>query len=202
MEKENVFLRYEYMVFEKDFEVKIEEIEYICKFMELMYKQQFRNVNKIVEFEVECKRLRFLFCKKFFDRLIFMRNEGEEMKRRNVNNKSDLMMRDEVQSRKFKYDLLMEQIGNVRVENKNFMDIIMRKNMEIKDFSRGQKSLSVLSFDIRSENSVISFFGLKEMKLFMDDFNEMEKLVIVCIEKVVLRGEDDGEKDDGFFDWI
>ncbi|KAF2544996.1 hypothetical protein F2Q70_00022959 [Brassica cretica] len=170
--------------------------------MELTHKQQLRNVNKIVELEAECKRLRLLFRKKFPDRSISMRNEGEEMKRRNANNKSDLMMRDEAQSRKLKYDLLMEQIGNVRAENKNLMDIIMRKNMEIKDLSRGQKPLSASSFDIRSENSVISPSGSKEMKLLMDDFNEMEKLAIVCTEKAAPRGEDDGEKDDGSFDWI
>ncbi|XP_013714419.1 filament-like plant protein 7 isoform X2 [Brassica napus] len=201
-EKENAFLRYEYTVLEKDLEVKTEETEYTRKSMELTHKQQLRNVNKIVELEAECKRLRLLFRKKFPDRSISMRNEGEEMKRRNANNKSDLMMRDEAQSRKLKYDLLMEQIGNVRAENKNLMDIIMRKNMEIKDLSRGQKPLSASSFDIRSENSVISPSGSKEMKLLMDDFNEMEKLAIVCTEKAAPRGEDDGEKDDGSFDWI
>ncbi|KAG5398268.1 hypothetical protein IGI04_020082 [Brassica rapa subsp. trilocularis] len=201
-EKENAFLRYEYTVLEKDLEVKTEETEYTRKSMELTHKQQLRNVNKIVELEAECKRLRLLFRKKFPDRSISMRNEGEGMKRRNANNKSDLMMRDEAQSRKLKYDLLMEQIGNVRAENKNLMDIIMRKNMEIKDLSRGQKPLSASSFDIRSENSVISPSGSKEMKLLMDDFNEMEKLAIVCTEKAAPRGEDDGEKDDGSFDWI
>ncbi|CAH8318597.1 unnamed protein product [Eruca vesicaria subsp. sativa] len=198
-EKENTFLRYEYTVLEKDLEVKTEETEYTRKSMELTHKQQLRNVNKIVELEAECKRLRLLFRKKFPDRSISMRNEGEEMKRRNANNKSDLMMKDEAQSRKLKYDLLMEQIGNVRAENKNLMDIIMRKNMEIKDLSRGQKPLSASSFDIRSESSVISPSGSKEMKLLMDDFNEMEKLAIVCTEKA---SREDDEKDDGSFDWI
>ncbi|KAG2306239.1 hypothetical protein Bca4012_084722 [Brassica carinata] len=198
-EKENAFLRYEYTVLEKDLEVKTEETEHTRKSMELTHKQQLRNVNKIVELEAECKRLRLQFRKKFPDRSISMRNEGEEMKRRNANNKSDLMMRDEAQSRKLKYDLLMEQIGNVRAENKNLMDIIMRKNMEIKDLSRGQKPLSASSFDVRSENSVISPSGSKEMKLLMDDFNEMEKLAIVCTEKAP---REDGEKDDGSFDWI
>lgn len=196
-EKENAFLRYEYTVLEKDLEVKTEETEYTRKSMELTHKQQLRNVNKIVELEGECKRLRLLFRKKFPDRSISsVRNEGEEMKRRNANNKSDLMMRDEAQSRKLKYDLLMEQIGNVRAENKNLMDIIMRKNMEIKDLSRGQKPLSA-----SSESSVISPSGSKEMKLLMDDFNEMEKLAIVCTEKAS-REDDDDEKDDGSFDWI
>ncbi|KAJ0264466.1 hypothetical protein HA466_0028220 [Hirschfeldia incana] len=200
-EKENAFLRYEYTVLEKDLEVKTEETEYTRKSMELTHKQQLRNVNKIVELEAECKRLRLLFRKKFPDRSISsMRNEGEEMKRKNANSKSDLMMRDEAQSRKLKYDLLMEQIGNVRAENKNLMDIIMRKNMEIKDLSRGQKPLSASSFDVRSENSVISPSGSKEMKLLMDDFNEMEKLAIVCTEKASSREGD--EKDDGSFDWI
>lgn len=197
-EKENAFLRYEYTVLEKDLEVKTEETEYTRKSMELTHKQQLRNVNKIVELEGECKRLRLLFRKKFPDRSISsVRNEGEEMKRRNANNKSDLMMRDEAQSRKLKYDLLVEQIGNVRAENKNLMDIIMRKNMEIKDLSRGQKPLST-----SSENSVISSpSGSKEMKLLMDDFNEMEKLAIVCTEKASREGDDD-ERDDGSFDWI
>ncbi|KAF8054825.1 hypothetical protein N665_1312s0017 [Sinapis alba] len=199
-EKENSFLRYEYTVLEKDLEVKTEETEYTRKSMELTHKQQLRNVNKIVELEAECKRLRLLFRKKFPDRSISsMRNKGEERKME-MKSKSDLMMRDEAQSRKLKYDLLMEQIGNVRAENKNLMDIIMRKNMEIKDHSRGQKPLSASSFDIRSENSVISPSGSKEMKLLMDDFNEMEKLAIVCTEKAAPREDD--EKDDGSFDWI
>ncbi|KAG2316424.1 hypothetical protein Bca52824_019546 [Brassica carinata] len=126
-----------------------------------------------------------------------MRNEGEEMKRRNANNKSDLMMRDEAQIRKLKYDMSMEQIGNVRAENKNLMDIIIRKNMETKDLSRGQQPLS----DVRSENSVISSpYGSKEMmKLLIDDFNEMEKLAIFCSEKAP---KEDDEKEDGSFDWI
>ncbi|CAH2053312.1 unnamed protein product [Thlaspi arvense] len=200
-EKENAFLRYEYTVLEKDLEVKTEETEYTRKSMELTHKQQLRNVNKIVELEAECQRLRLLFRKKFPEKSISMRNEGEErkmeMKRRNAN-KSDMMMRDEVQSRKLKYDLLMEQIGNVRAENKNLMDIIMRKNMEIKDLSRGQKPLEASSFDIRSENSVISPSGSKEMKFLMDDFNEMEKLAIVCTEK---DPREDDEKE-GSFDWI
>uniref|UniRef100_A0A1J3IKU6 Filament-like plant protein 7 n=1 Tax=Noccaea caerulescens TaxID=107243 RepID=A0A1J3IKU6_NOCCA len=200
-EKENAFLRYEYTVLEKDLEVKTEETEYTRKSMELTHKQQLRNVNKIVELEAECQRLRLLFRKKFPERSISMRNEGEErkmeMKRRNAN-KSDLMMRDEVQSRKLKYDLLMEQIGNVRAENKNLMDIIMRKNMEIKDLSRGQKPLEVSSFDIRSESSVISPSGCKEMKLLMDDFNEMEKLAIVCAEK----DPKEVDEKEGSFDWI
>lgn len=202
-EKENAFLRYEYTVLEKDLGVKTEETEYTRRSMELTHKQQLRNVNKIVELEAECQRLRLLFRKKFPERSISMRNEGEERKmemRRRSANKSDLMMRDEVQSRKLKYELLMEQIGNVRAENKNLMDIIMRKNMEIKDLSRGQKPLDVSSFDIRSENSVISPSGSKEMKLLMDDFNEMEKLAIVCTEKD--PREDDEKEKDGSFDWI
>lgn len=69
--------------------------------------------------------------------------------------------------------------------------------MEIKDLSRGQKPLST-----SSENSVISSpSGSKEMKLLMDDFNEMEKLAIVCTEKASREGDDD-ERDDGSFDWI
>ncbi|CAN8258783.1 unnamed protein product [Cochlearia groenlandica] len=200
-EKENAFLRYEYSALEKDLEVKTEETEHTRKSMELTHKQQLRNVNKIVELEGECQRLRLLFRKKFPERSISIRNEGEErkmeMKRRNAN-KTDLMMRDEVQSRKLKYDLLMEQIGNVRSENKNLMDIIMRKNIEIKDLSRGQKPLEASSFDIRSENSVISPCGSKEMKLLMDDFNEMEKLAIVCTDK---DPREDDEKE-GSFDWI
>lgn len=200
-EKENAFLRYEYTVLEKDLEVKTEETEHTRRSMELTHKQQLRNVNKIVELEAECQRLRLLFRKKFPERSISIRNEGEERKmemRRRSANKSDLMMRDEVQSRKLKYDLLMEQIGNVRAENKNLMDIIMRKNMEIKDLSRGQKPLEASSFDIRSENSVISPSGSKEMMLLMDDFNEMEKLAIVCTEK---NPRVDDEKE-GSFDWI
>ncbi|CAE5967836.1 unnamed protein product [Arabidopsis arenosa] len=200
-EKENAFLRYEYDVLEKDLQVKTEETEHTRRSMELTHKQQLRNVNKIVELEAECQRLRLLFRKKFPEKSISMRNEGEEkkmeMRRRNAN-KSDLMMRDEVQSRKLKYDLLMEQIGNVRAENKNLMDIIMKKNMEIKDLSRGQKPLEASSFDIRSESSVISPCGSKEMKLLMDDFNEMEKLAIVCTEKDP-RVDDEKE---GSFDWI
>ncbi|KAL0900196.1 hypothetical protein Bca101_084157 [Brassica carinata] len=195
--KENAFLRYEYTVLEKKLEVKTEETEHTRKSMELTHKQQLRNVNKIVELEAECKRLRLLFRKKFPDRSISMRNEGEEMKRRNANNKSDLMMRDEAQIRKLKYDMSMEQIGNVRAENKNLMDIIIRKNMETKDLSRGQQPLS----DVRSENSVISSpYGSKEMmKLLIDDFNEMEKLAIFCSEKAP---KEDDEKEDGSFDWI
>ncbi|CAA7030741.1 unnamed protein product [Microthlaspi erraticum] len=200
-EKENAFLRYEYTVLEKDLEVKTEETEYTRKSMELTHKQQLRNVNKIVELEAECQRLRLLFRKKFPEKSISMRNEGEErkmeMKRRNAN-KSDLMMRDEVQSRKLKYDLLMEQIGNVRAENKNLMDVIMRKNMEIKDLSRGQKPLEASSLDVRSESNVISPSGCKEMKLLMDDFNEMEKLAIVCSEK----DPKEGDEKEGSFDWI
>lgn len=201
-EKENAFLRYEYTVLEKDLEVKTEETEYTRRSMELTHKQQLRNVNKIVELEAECQRLRLLFRKKFPERTISMRNEGEErkmeMRRRRSANKSDLMMKDEVQSRKVKYELLMEQIGNVRAENKNLMDIIMKKNMEIKDLSRGQKPLDVSSFDIRSENSVISPSGPKEMKLLMDDFNEMEKLAIVCTEKDPRRDYEN----EASFDWI
>ncbi|KAL1202856.1 Filament-like plant protein 7 [Cardamine amara subsp. amara] len=200
-EKENAFLRYEYTVLEKDLEVKTEETEYTRRSMELTHKQQLRNVNKIVELETECQRLRLLFRKKFPEKSISMRNESEErkmeMKRRSAN-KSDLMMRDEVQSRKLKYDLLMEQILNVRAENKNLMDLVMRKNMEIKDLRRGQKPLKVSSSDIRSENSVISPSGSKEMELLMDDFNEMEKLAIVCTEK---DPREDDEKE-GSFDWI
>lgn len=48
-----------------------------------------------------------------------MSYEAEERKiekKRRDGNKSDLMMKDEVQSRKLRYDLLMEQIGNVRAE--------------------------------------------------------------------------------------
>ncbi|XP_010487876.1 PREDICTED: filament-like plant protein 7 [Camelina sativa] len=200
-EKENAFLRYEYTVLEKDLEAKTEETEHTRKSMELTHKQQLRNVNKIVELEAECQRLRLQFRKKFPERSISMRNEGEEKKmemRRRSANKSDLMMRDEAQNRKLKYDLLMEQIGNVRAENKNLMDIIMKKNMEIKDLSRGQKPLDASSFDIRSENSVMSPSGSKEMMLLMDDFNEMEKLAIVCTEKKPRVGD---EKE-GSFDWI
>jgi len=130
-----------------------------------------------------------------------MRDEGEEKKmeigRRNAN-KRDMMMRDEIQSRKLKYHLLMEQIGNVRAENKNLMDIIMKKNIEIKDLSRGQKPLEASSFDIRSECSVMSPGGSKEMKLLIYDFNEMEKLAIVCTEKDP-RVDDEKEVS---FDWI
>jgi len=67
-EKENAFLRYEYTVFEKDLQVKTEETEHTRRSMELAHKQQLRNVNKIVELEAECQRLRLLFRKKFHER--------------------------------------------------------------------------------------------------------------------------------------
>ena len=76
-------------------------------------------MKKIAELEAQCKRLRILFRKKFPDRSISMSYEAEERKiekKRRDGNKSDLMMKDEVQSRKLRYDLLMEQIGNVRAE--------------------------------------------------------------------------------------
>ncbi|KAF2582534.1 hypothetical protein F2Q68_00003168 [Brassica cretica] len=86
VEKENAFLRYEYTVLEKELKVKTEETRKSMKFPDMSIS---------MSYEAEERKM--------------------EIKRRD-GNKSDLMMKDEVQSRKLRYDLLMEQIGNVRAE--------------------------------------------------------------------------------------
>ncbi|KAF8088827.1 hypothetical protein N665_0529s0024 [Sinapis alba] len=131
-EKDNVTLRYEVRVLEKELELRNEEREFSRRTAEASHKLNLENVKKVAKLEQECQRLRTLVRKRLPGPVALskMRNEVEMLGRRRVNG---TMIDSE------KINNLTEQLCLLEEENKTLRDALNKKVNELQ-FSRNMYS--------------------------------------------------------------
>ncbi|CAN7063195.1 unnamed protein product [Brassica oleracea var. botrytis] len=127
-EKENVTLRYEVRVVEKELELRNEEREFSRRTAEASHKLHLENVKKVAKLEQECQRLRVLVRKRLPGpaALSKMRHEVEMLGSRRDTNGSMI-------------NNLTEQLCLLEEENKTLRDALNKKVNELQ-FSRNMYS--------------------------------------------------------------
>uniref|UniRef100_A0A1J3CGX4 Filament-like plant protein 7 n=1 Tax=Noccaea caerulescens TaxID=107243 RepID=A0A1J3CGX4_NOCCA len=132
-EKENVSLRYEVRVLEKELELRNEEREFSRRTAEASHKLHLDNVKKVAKLEAECQRLRILVRKRLPGPAAMskMRNEVEMLGRRRVNG-SPMIDSEKISN-------LSEQLCLLEEENKTLRDALNKKVSELQ-FSRNMYS--------------------------------------------------------------
>ncbi|KAG7637167.1 Filament-like plant protein [Arabidopsis thaliana x Arabidopsis arenosa] len=151
-EKENVSLRYEVRVLEKELELRNEEREFSRRTAEASHKLHLENVKKVAKLESECQRLRVLVRKRLPGpaALSKMRNEVEMLGRRTVNGSPHSPMIDSE-----KINNLIEQLCLLEEENKTLREALNKKVSELQ-FSRNMYSRTasrLLEFESHLEES-------------------------------------------------
>ncbi|KAL1212206.1 Filament-like plant protein 7 [Cardamine amara subsp. amara] len=151
-EKENVSLRYEVRVLEKELELRNEEREFSRRSAEASHKLHLENVKKVAKLEAECQRLRILVRKRLPGpaALSKMRNEVEMLGRRRVNGSPNSPMIDSE-----KINNLTEQLCLMEEENKTLREALNKKVNELQ-FSRNMYSRTasrLLEFESHLEES-------------------------------------------------
>ncbi|KAF8091991.1 hypothetical protein N665_0428s0001, partial [Sinapis alba] len=147
-DKENVSLRYEVRVLEKELELRNEEREFSRRTAEASHKLHLENVKKVAKLEQECQRLRVLVRKRLPGpaALSKMRSEVEMLGSRRVNGSSPngAMINN-----------LTEQLCLLEEENKTLRDALNKKVNELQ-FSRTMYSRTasrLLEFESHLEES-------------------------------------------------
>ncbi|XP_009117285.1 filament-like plant protein 7 [Brassica rapa] len=132
-EKENVTLRYEVRVVEKELELRNEEREFSRRTAEASHKLHLENVKKVAKLEQECQRLRVLVRKRLPGpaALSKMRNEVEMLGMRRSSNSTTIDSE--------KINNLTEQLCLLEEENKTLRDALNKKVNELQ-FSRNMYS--------------------------------------------------------------
>ncbi|CAH8363579.1 unnamed protein product [Eruca vesicaria subsp. sativa] len=143
-EKENVTLRYEVRVLEKELELRNEEREFSRRTAEASHKLHLENVKKAAKLEQECQRLRVLVRKRLPGpaALSKMRNEVGMLGSRRVTNGAMI-------------NNLTEQLCLLEEENKTLRDALSKKVNELQ-FSRNMYSRTasrLLEFESHLEES-------------------------------------------------
>ncbi|EOA26550.1 hypothetical protein CARUB_v10022609mg [Capsella rubella] len=151
-EKENVSLRYEVRVLEKELELRNEEREFSRRTAEASHKLHLENVKKVAKLESECQRLRILVRKRLPGpaALSKMRNEVEMLGRRRVNGSPNSPLIDSE-----KINNLSEQLCLLEEENKTLREALNKKVSELQ-FSRNMYSRTasrLLEFESHVEES-------------------------------------------------
>ncbi|KAF2588777.1 hypothetical protein F2Q70_00041388 [Brassica cretica] len=132
-EKENVTLRYEVRVVEKELELRNEEREFSRRTAEASHKLHLENVKKVAKLEQECQRLRVLVRKRLPGpaALSKMRHEVEMLGSRRSSNSTTIDSE--------KINNLTEQLCLLEEENKTLRDALNKKVNELQ-FSRNMYS--------------------------------------------------------------
>lgn len=185
IQKENVFLRYEFRVLEKELEIRNEDLEYSRRSAEASQKQNLDNVKKIKKLESECQRLRALTRKRHLgpDFLVNVTSDVEIARRNQIDfrRKKGTTTRGlvpEDPSKKFFF--LLDQVKDLEKENKIFKECVAKKDEEIIYLLKTKDSSEASSWDSSAlESRMIG--AASDMRL-MDDFVEMEKLAIVSVD--------------------
>ncbi|KAL0741304.1 hypothetical protein Bca4012_082817 [Brassica carinata] len=146
-EKENVSLRYEVRVLEKELELRNEEREFSRRTAEASHKLHLENVKKVAKLEQECQRLRVLVRKRLPGpaALSKMRSEVEMLGTGRVNGGTNGAM----------INNLTEQLCLLEEENKTLRDALNKKVNELR-FSRTMYSRTasrLLEFESHLEES-------------------------------------------------
>ncbi|KAK9039657.1 hypothetical protein V6N11_014853 [Hibiscus sabdariffa] len=148
-EKDNVSLKYEVRVLEKELEIRNEEREFNRRTAEASHKQHLESVKKIAKLESECQRLRLLVRKRLPGpaALAKMKSEVEilgkdsiEMSKRMLNTSStglgnDFVIDSYSDSPRKRINILNEQLCAMEEENKALKEALNKKTSELQ-FSR------------------------------------------------------------------
>ncbi|KAG8368409.1 hypothetical protein BUALT_Bualt15G0042500 [Buddleja alternifolia] len=138
IEKENVFLRYEYRTLEKEFELKSEEMEYSRRSVEASRKQHLENVKKMKKLEGECQRLR-----------------GKRVPGPGPNNANK------------KVSFLIDQVCDLEKENRLLKECLAKKEEEMEIVLREkEEKLDLVVSDLVSDEC--KTFGASDMSLMDD----------------------------------
>ncbi|KZV45985.1 filament-like plant protein 7-like [Dorcoceras hygrometricum] len=184
VEKENVFLRYEFRVLEKEFEIRNEDLEYGRRYAEASQKQNLDNVKKIKKLEAKCQRLRALTGKHLQspDYLANVKSDVEiegrnqiDIRRKKGTTTCGLVPKDASK----KVFLLLDQVKDLEKENKILKECMSKKDEEILYLLKMKNSTEAGSCD--SSALECRMIGASSDMRLMDDFVEMEKLAIVSV---------------------
>ncbi|XP_021897488.1 filament-like plant protein 7 [Carica papaya] len=148
-EKQNVSLKYEVQVLEKEVEIRNEEREFNRRTSDASHKQHLESVKKIAKLESECQRLRLLVQKRLPGpaALAKMKNEVEilgrdslEMRRKKLNaSPTGLILDSEVDNQHDTHgkriNILTEKLSAMEEENKTLKESLDKKINELQ-FSR------------------------------------------------------------------
>ncbi|XP_028764031.1 filament-like plant protein 7 isoform X1 [Neltuma alba] len=146
-EKDNISLRYEVRVLEKEVEIRNEEREFNRRSADASHKQHLESAKKIAKLESECQRLRVLVRKRLPGpaALVKMKNEVEmlgrdsaEMRRKRSNSISfidDSSVDNSSETTMKRINILNEQLCSMEEENKTLRETLNRKTNELQ-FSR------------------------------------------------------------------
>ncbi|KAJ0233353.1 Filament-like plant protein 7 [Hirschfeldia incana] len=149
-EKENVTLRYEVRVVEKELELRNEEREFSRRNAEASHKLYLENVKKVAKLEQECQRLRILVRKRLPGpaALSKMRHEVEMLGRRRCAHGATTIDSEKINN-------LTEQLCLLEEENKTLRDALNKKINELQ-FSRNMCSITasrLLEFEESSKGT-------------------------------------------------
>ncbi|XP_073125324.1 filament-like plant protein 7 [Henckelia pumila] len=185
VEKENVFLRYEFRVLEKELEIRNEDLEFGRRSVEASQKQNLDLVRKIKKLEAECQRLRALTRKRLPgpDFLVNVKSDVEidgrnqiDFRRKKGTTTCGLVP--EAASKKVV--VLLDQVKDLEKQNNILKDCMAKKDEEILYLLKTKNSSDASSWDSSAlERRMIG--ASSDMRL-MDDFVEMEKLAIVSVD--------------------
>ncbi|KAK4262318.1 hypothetical protein QN277_027894 [Acacia crassicarpa] len=146
-EKDNISLKYEVRVLEKEGEIRNEEREFNRRTVDASHKQHLESAKKIAKLESECQRLRLLVRKRLPGpaALVKMKNEVEvlgrdsvEMRRKRSNSVSfidESSVDDSPETTLKRINILNEQLCSLEEENKSLRETLNRKTNELQ-FSR------------------------------------------------------------------
>ncbi|PSS29322.1 Filament-like plant protein [Actinidia chinensis var. chinensis] len=141
VEKENVFLKYEFRMLEKELEIRNEEIEFNRQSANVSHRQHLESTKKITKLEAECQRLRILVRKRFpgpaalakikseVEVEIVGRNQSEMRRRSLVVRDTTPQSPPDMTHKKIRF--LIERLCEMDEENKNLKEILTKKDDEI-----------------------------------------------------------------------
>ncbi|KAJ0260416.1 Filament-like plant protein 7 [Hirschfeldia incana] len=167
-EKENVSLRYEVRVLEKELELRNEEREFSRRTAEASHKVYLENVKKVAKLEQECQRLRVLVRKRLPGPAAVskMRSEVEMLGRGRVNGSNNGAM----------ISNLTEQLCLLEEENKALRDGLNKKVNELQ-FSRSMYSKTasrLLEFEESSKGTPTNIEPSRSSNVSHEVFSEFE----------------------------
>ncbi|KAL1290500.1 hypothetical protein HN51_058984 [Arachis hypogaea] len=147
-EKENVFLRYEFHVLEKELEIRKEEINYSRQYADDSHKQYLISAENVSKLEAECQRLHTLLHKSSPGpaNLVNTKNEARktrretDMRRKKPNPTRDLVcknndIRNSTKVSEKSIGLVFKRLQDLDEENKALKRILTQRNTEL-DSSR------------------------------------------------------------------
>ncbi|KAL8554543.1 hypothetical protein ACS0TY_002655 [Phlomoides rotata] len=195
VEKENAFLRYEFMSLEKELHLRNEELDYNRRSLEASNRQHLESGKKIKKLEAECQRLRALTHKRLPGPglLANLQSHIEVEGRHQGNLRRNVVNGGSVDHTNKQLSFLIDQLQDLQKENRIFKECLAKKEEEICSLTNKERAIALVSgsddksTDQKTEPECTMMAS--EMRL-MDDFVEMEKLAIVAVDSSLGASDD------------